>query len=287
MVTMPEYVRSYAEGLMNEARYRFLCQVVTMWLEKLCKKHFMTKSNVHATLKPLSGPEIEMLEKNVCSFLQRVLSDNTDRSLHDEQVEESKTGDDDTSGYHLERQMNDSAEFDDYLCEESLDEEDEDFDDDDTSELLSENIEDEEEGDDDDDGNPFLKQLLDKQAGLAPPSRSRHGSSHAKSMKRDMSQMSISRRLSRALTRRKATKMVKDQRVHSNEWAELDKAQKTLNQNLKLAKPRVSLIVEQTIDAMTRKSSMAAKIKNAESAEEKARLHWRKVFNLVIERQNS
>ena len=99
--------------------------------------------------------------------------------------------------------------------------------------------------------------------------------------------MSISRRLSRALTRRKATKMVNDQRVHSNEWAELDKAQKTLNQNLKLAKPRVSLIVEQTIDAMTRKSSMAAKIKNAESAEEKARLHWRKIFNLVIEKQNT
>jgi len=80
---MPELVRNFSEGLIDEYRYSFLNKILASWLKSVAKKQYLIKSNPNTTETPKSEAELERLDKNFNRFVQRVLCDGQgERSQH-------------------------------------------------------------------------------------------------------------------------------------------------------------------------------------------------------------
>ena len=81
---MPEYVRNFSKGLIDEARYHSLHQIVTQWLLKLTERQYMTKANTNLATdcgEPLSEFDSERLDKNFMDFLDRFLEWSASQSF--------------------------------------------------------------------------------------------------------------------------------------------------------------------------------------------------------------
>ena len=49
---MPDYVRNFSEGLIDQNRYRLLTRILSAWLLDVAKKHYEIKGNLNTTESP-------------------------------------------------------------------------------------------------------------------------------------------------------------------------------------------------------------------------------------------
>ena len=78
---MPEYVRNFSEGLIDEERYMTLDNILAAWLENLAQHQYMIMCNPDTDEKlMISESDLERYDKNFSAFVERILQENQEES---------------------------------------------------------------------------------------------------------------------------------------------------------------------------------------------------------------
>lgn len=75
---MPEYVRNFSEGLIDEKRYICMHRILACWFESLSYTQYVAKNNIHhhsSESRELTDADLERYDKNFNAFMERVASD--------------------------------------------------------------------------------------------------------------------------------------------------------------------------------------------------------------------